>query len=242
MAGQSAGRNIGNLRPVNDVDGNAIAYAAGRVERPLYVIFSSDLRTLTCQGIMIDCVDGMRGLKLFQRDEGENGEERDNVYEWTDSTSRVNIPKAPTAAGTSFFQKAQNVMTPGHACTLIESITLCLLLNHTVRYLSYEAPAGYMRGDFLALYLAAVETPMEVHHLFLDWFQRNRPLHIQGYSIGESCKAAVALKELQHRPTDQLVLIASNPTIQQCFYCPRCRPHHHSIEPQKHPSATQMKK
>jgi len=191
MACQSAGHHIGNFRPLSEKGVNTIAYAAGRSEGPPRVIFSADLRILTCQGIMIDFVDGIGGLKVVHRDRNGNKEDRDEVHGCINSTSPVNIPVAAAAKSNS---PQQNNVNPDNASKLMEHVTRCLLLNRKDRYLSYEAPLWYFYGDFQALCLATLGTPEEVHPQFFDWFQLNKPLYIQGQSLEEICKTAEILE------------------------------------------------
>ena len=191
MACQGAVRHIGNFRPLSEKGVNAISYAAGRSEGPLRVSFSADLRILTCQGIMIDFVDGIGGLKVVHRDRDGNEEDWDELHDCINSTSPVNIPVAVAATSNSL---RQNKVNPDHASKLMEHVTRCLLLNRKDRYLSYETPLGYFYGDFQALCLSAIGTPAKLHPQFLDWFQRNKSLHIQGHSLEEICKTAETLE------------------------------------------------
>ena len=73
MASQSARSHIGNCLttlPFGEEAGKVLT--AGNVEVPFQVSFSIDLRTLTCQGIMIDFADEIGALKVIHRSRHKN--------------------------------------------------------------------------------------------------------------------------------------------------------------------------
>jgi len=185
MVSQTAGHHIGNCRPPRHMRDDAISYAAGRIKGPLQVTFSDDSRMLNCQGIMIDYIDGVGGLKLSHGDTDGGEAAWNRVYDSINSTSSANIHGTREAV-------SQNKINAKHATMLLERIGRCLLLNRTDRYLKYESPVGYLFDEFQPLCRAAIETPgaTQLHPRFLDWFQRNKDLHIQGHSFEEICKAS----------------------------------------------------
>jgi hypothetical protein len=173
MASQSARGHIGNFRPIDRLSFKA-AYAAAGVSLP-QVIISTDLRTLTCQGIFVDGIDGIGGLKEpFIHWTGEEVYV-EQEYPCVQSTSSKYYYNEPNdGVSTSDTLDADNQFH------LLESIARCLVLDREDRYLCNSAPRGRFSSYFQGICLAAMETPKEVHALFLDWFQRNRTLRIQG--------------------------------------------------------------
>ncbi|PMD45907.1 HET-domain-containing protein [Hyaloscypha variabilis F] len=178
MASQSGNQHIGNLRPVSLLSSDHDVFAAGQSERPLQVSFSTDLRTLTCQGVLIDLVDGIGGLKVVHRDEHGKGDGPAEIFERIDSTA---IQKAPE-------------LDPDTASAYIDDIARCLFLDRQDRYLSHDLSSSFSYQEFQTFCLTAIETPSAVHPQFLDWFERNRSLSIRSYSLEEICKTAKPLE------------------------------------------------
>ena len=176
MACQSAGHHIGNFRPLSAIDGDPNPYAAGYIEGSPHAVFSEDLRMLTCKGVMIDYVDGVGGLKFVHRDREGNKDDRDEIHDCINSTSFVNMPPR---SNSSLEKKTD----PQQSATLLEQVGRCILLNRKDRYLSYEAPVGYLSNEFQALCYYSLKKPGLVYPQFQDWFQRNKSLYIQGYSL-----------------------------------------------------------
>jgi hypothetical protein len=187
MASQTAGL-IGNFRPTREIGVAATPYAAaGENQNPPLAKFSDDLRLLTCEGVLVDYVDGIGGLKVVRRHPDGRGENWDEVHEVVESTSPANIS---LELGATDRTLDQNTREADQSSTILENISRCLVLNRKDRYLSHPTPSGHFLADFQAFCLAAMHQPNEVHSRFLDWFKRNKSLHIQGHSLEEICKAA----------------------------------------------------
>ncbi|KAH6714217.1 heterokaryon incompatibility protein-domain-containing protein [Leptodontidium sp. MPI-SDFR-AT-0119] len=166
MVSQTASHYVGNCRPSRITPDGAISYTAGITKRPLEATFSDDSRILIGKGIMLDYVDGVGGLKIVHED--RDGDEAE-----------------------------ANVNDVMDASMLLEQIGRCLLLNRKDRYLKVESPVGYRFDEFQALCLAAMNTPgaAELNPRFLDWFQRNKDLQIQGHSLERICTMTPKLEK-----------------------------------------------
>jgi hypothetical protein len=205
MAAQSGRQYIGNLRPVSTLGSDHdIFAAAGKSEGPLNFSISADLSKLTCQGVLIDLIDGIGGLKVVYRDEhGKDGGPAE-VHESINATAARNLPPASVAGSSS---PMQNELDPDIASKYMDCIFRCLLLNRKDRYPNYALPPENSQQEFQAFCLAAMETPSAVHPQFLDWFERNRTLHIESYSLEQICKSA---RQLQSSTKVDLMGIMTN--------------------------------
>jgi len=187
MVSQSSIAHVGNLRAPNAIKptGPTRSYCAGQSKNTFQAQFSANLRVLTCQGVMIDHIDGIGGLKIDHGDKEEMEHSWNQVCECVSSTSAINNPAI-------FHLKKTCQLNPHEASKLLKYICRSLLLDRKDRYLTYEAPPGYLLEEFIPLCIAARETPTseELHPRFLDWYQRNRNLCIQGYTFEEICLAA----------------------------------------------------
>ena len=184
MVSQSPKSHIGNCRAPPDVHNTepTTAYSAGDQDGNNVARFSTDLRTLTCQGLRIDFVDGIGGLKIDHGDKDNTEYDWNRVYDCVYSSSSIN---KPTLSDPEMSPKLE----PDIALQLMKHICLCLLLGRKDRYLRYASPFGYLLDEFYALCIAALRNE-RLHPRFLDWFQRNKNLHIQGYTFEEICLAA----------------------------------------------------
>lgn len=191
IASQSGGQHIGNFRPLSLLGSDQDLFAAGRCENSLQVSFSADLQSLTCNGILIDRIDGIGGLKVVHRDLNGKNDGPAEIHECINATAIRNIPMTSAAVSDS---PIQTDLDPDLASTYMDHIARCLLLNRQDRYLSYKLPLEYSYQEFQTFCLAAIETPSELHPQFLDWFERNRSLHIRTYSLEQICKTAKPLK------------------------------------------------
>lgn len=175
MASQSARSHIGNFRPVDAIASDA-AYTAGGIQTP-QITFSQDLGIMTCEGLFIDHIDGLGGLKYKYRDWSGKHERVEHEYPSVQSTS----PKNYSGEVQGDLRHSNN--SPIQSSSgLMDSLTHCLVLDRRDRYLRHESPRSFVR-DFQMLCLATVERPGDVDPLFLDWFRRNRSLRIQGRTL-----------------------------------------------------------
>jgi hypothetical protein len=207
MAAQSGRQYIGNLRPVSPLGSDHdIFAAAGKSEGLLKFSISADLSKLTCQGALIDLIDGVGGLKVVHRDEHGNDGGPAEVHESINATAAGNLPPASVAGSSS---PIHSELDPDVASKYMDFIFRCLLLNRKDRYLNYgdALPPGNSHQEFQAFWLAAMQTPSAVHPLFLDWFERNRTLHIESYSLQQICKSS---RQLQSSTKVDLMDIMTN--------------------------------
>lgn len=205
MAAQSGRPCIGNLHPVILLGSDHDIFAAGgQGDGPLKFSFSADLQNLTCEGALIDLIDGVGGLKVVYRDEhGKDGGPAE-VHESINATAVRNLPAASLAGSSTSMQ---NKLDPDVASKYMDCIFRCLLLNRQDRYLNYALPPRNSHQEFQAFCLAVMETPSAVHPHFLDWFERNRTLHIGSHSLEQICKSA---KPLQSSAKVDLMDIMTN--------------------------------
>jgi hypothetical protein len=143
------------------------------------------LRVLACQGVFVDFVDGLGGLKIVHRHPDGTGEDWDEIHELVQSTSPTNININADLA----VDQNKNENT-NDASTILETISYCLVLNRKDRYLSHPTPPGHFLADFLAFCLAAIHRPSSVPPSFLSWFTLNKSLIIYGQSLEALCSAA----------------------------------------------------
>lgn len=170
MASQGSKKSIGNFRPPSIIEATAV-YSASGTHVPDFDI-SEDLRNLSCDGIILDTIDGIGGTKFNESEDQINDLEIGGTS-LTQSDSTTN--NTPARAMAQDFD-------------LMETVSRCLVLDREDRYLGNNIPHDYFRADFIAFCKASSETPKIVHLLFLEWFQANKSLKIRGYTISESAE------------------------------------------------------
>ncbi|ESZ95461.1 hypothetical protein SBOR_4115 [Sclerotinia borealis F-4128] len=188
MAAQSGAGYVGNFRPTHLQGKNHDTFTAGKSKTPLKYSFSADLQQLNCQGVFMDLVDGIGGLRLVHGDENNEKEGVIKVYQCVNTTAIRKIFETSTVDSDS---SPQDELTSEKASKYMDHIFRCLMLNRRERYLSWDLPAmEHSYKDFQTFCLAAMKTPFDVHPLFLDWFERNRHLRIGSHTLEQLCKAA----------------------------------------------------
>ncbi|KAF7936570.1 uncharacterized protein EAE97_007936 [Botrytis byssoidea] len=191
IAAQSGAKHVGNLRPIMfwyPKGTNYDIFMAGKSNDPLKYNFSTDLRILTCQGVFVDFVDGIGGLKVVYTDEDKTNDEVAEVYQSVESTS---THETSQAAQSNAELLTQAELDPEQASRYMDHIFRCLMLNRQDRYLSQDISAKeFSYLEFQAFCFAAMTRPGDVYPLFLDWFERNRTLRIGSHSLEQICKAA----------------------------------------------------
>ncbi|TGO46901.1 hypothetical protein BCON_0302g00080 [Botryotinia convoluta] len=190
IAAQSGAKHVVNLRPIMFLylkGNNYDVFMAGKSNVPLKYNFSTDLRILTCQGVFVDLVDGIGGLKVVYTDEDTTNDEVAEVYQSVESTSIHGTSKA-SQSNAKLLTQAE--LDPEQASRYMDHIFRCLMLNRQDRYLSEDILAKeFSYLEFQAFCFAAMTRPGDVHPLFLDWFERNRTLRIGSHSLEQVCKA-----------------------------------------------------
>ncbi|KAF7863137.1 hypothetical protein EAF04_007220 [Stromatinia cepivora] len=191
IAAQSGARHVGSLRPLLFLypEGKSHdIFTAGKSKAPLTYSFSTDLQKMTCQGVFVDLVDGIGGLKVVYTDEDGKDDGVAEVYSGVESTTMHRTFKASSADTNSAYRTEIDSKL---ASRYMDHIFRSLMLNRQDRYLGEDIPAkDFSYQEFQAFCLAAMETPVNVHPLFLDWFERNRSLRIGCHSLEQICKAA----------------------------------------------------
>ncbi|KAG9235102.1 heterokaryon incompatibility protein-domain-containing protein [Amylocarpus encephaloides] len=181
MASQSANTNIGNFRPLFAMEAEA-AYCASGQREPRFTI-SRSRRVITCEGIMIDILDGVGGSQYH---DGETlGNHAADVLPLTQAKSPSNL--------------IWNEERPEET-VLVEAITRCLHLGREDRYLGKVASPGLHCNEFVALGQAAINQSGTVHPPFLSWFYLNKDLLVRGDTIARLIARHVFL----HRETEDL--------------------------------------
>lgn len=170
MVSQSARSHIGNLRPLHALRSSAIYEASGTIGPQ--ASFSPNLKELVCDGVALDIVDGIGGLKEFEDrcDSGLDFATTDG-HPCVHSTSLQNLSGAESGASWS----------------VVEAIARCLVLDRKDRYLCHQAPESFA-SDFYLFCKAAVQQPESVEPMFIDWYQRNKTLQIRGISLEKLCE------------------------------------------------------
>ena len=180
MVSQSSRSHIGNFRPLNSMTWNAVYEAAGMTDPRAH--FSQDLSELVCEGVLLDVIDGLGGLK---EDEGNcidlgNLETPGHGHDYVPSASSVNQLAA-------WKQKDMRIGERRSAETILDFmvvVTRCLVLDRGDKYLGNRSPEHY-RYNFEAFGRAARTQPDDVDPWFVDWFRRNKDLLICGQSLEE---------------------------------------------------------
>ena len=132
---------------------------------------------MACEGLFIDHIDGLGGLKYKYRDWSGKHENVEREYPSVQSTSPKNY--SGEVQGDLRHSNSSSIQSYSG---LMDSLTHCLVFDRGDRYLRYKPPRSFVR-DFQTLCLAAVERPGDVDPLFLDWLKRNRSLRIQGRTL-----------------------------------------------------------
>jgi hypothetical protein len=182
MASQAQG-NIGNFRPVQDKD-STIAYAASG-NREARVVFSSDLLSLTSQGVMIDHIDGLGGTTAQSCVHSTSPQNCSSASE--DSYPGLNdgSTEDPNSEGWERILNPDTKNHAGNSHVLTESIARSLVLDREDRYLNHPADPVRISRELRAFCREAIERPEVVHSFFLQWFQRNRALEIRGRKLDD---------------------------------------------------------
>lgn len=143
MASQSGIKHIGNFRPAGErrLRPGWKKYVAGGEQSP-GIRFSEDLLTLTCQGILVDLIDGIGGMRIDRKAWEENRENFSipTVLEFVQSTSATNTedrgPNEMKAVGSRTSSQEKHHDTMGE-------IARCLTSDRKDRYLTYPAPSYF---------------------------------------------------------------------------------------------------
>jgi len=163
MASQSGRGWIGNLRPLHALHATAI-YCASLTLEPKVAF--KDLRELSCQGFILDSIDGLAGLPTIRS---------------------INFPRQsddlvqPTSH--RFSSSSQLNLTSREASSIMESIMRCLTLNRGDHYFNHCIPAYEYSQQFRTLLDMAGASNPALKFSFRAWFTANRSFHICGCDL-----------------------------------------------------------
>ncbi len=164
MVSQSAREWIGNLRPTNLLEYTA-TYSASLNLEPR-VSLSPDLRQITCQGFILDSIDGLTGLPPVKSEKFPR--QSDELI-------------LPTANGN--ISPRKSTLTTREASGIMESILRCLTLNRGDHYFSHAIPTHEYSREFRGLLNRTLTSASSVAFLFRAWFTTNQSFHIRGHDL-----------------------------------------------------------
>lgn len=164
MVSQSARGWIGNLRPFHSLHCTAI-YSASLGLEPR-VFFSRDLKEITCQGFILDSIDGLAGLPFI--DSTKFPRQRDNLVHST--SDRFDSP-------------IQQPLISERSSSIMESIMRCLTLNRGDHYFNHTIPTDEYSQQFRSLLQMALASDPGLPFLFQAWFKSNQSFCICGWNF-----------------------------------------------------------
>lgn len=191
MASQSASACIGNFRPLGSKFWKAVYDAPGpELRKGANVRFHANLKEMWCNGILLDCIDGIGGLIDCETrcrsnvciDSGhEMVQTIETQYDWKEERSDQQSLK------------------------VVEAVARSLVLDRRDKYLRYHAPVNYV-SDFLILCHACLSRDNSDHgneddddiisgpvdELFLTWFKQNRHLRFDTLTLAEHIERIIS--------------------------------------------------
>ncbi len=176
MVSQSSCSCIGNFRPLHAIDSTAFYAASGNFP-PRSEIINASL-TLISEGIFIDTIDGLGGSRFIDGEWRSQREEQRGL-QVVHSTSEINIHGN---------KKEQDPGRTQGGYSLLQTISRCLVLDREDRYLNNAIEPHQFFDDFVYCCRAALDTPEDVHPLFLHWFELNKFLSIRGRTLANDCR------------------------------------------------------
>ena len=162
MVSQSAHGWIGNFRPLHSLHCTA-AYSAS-LSLEARVKFSPDLRELTCQGFILDFIDGLAGLPFVRSSKFPR--QSDNLVH-----------------STTHISPSQHHLTLRETTRIMESIMRCLTLNRGDHYFNHSIPTCDFSQQFRNLLEMALSSNPALTFLFRSWFQSNRLLRVGEWDL-----------------------------------------------------------
>ncbi|TVY82021.1 Heterokaryon incompatibility protein 6 OR allele [Lachnellula suecica] len=203
MASQGSISGTGNFRP------------AWVHRRPVFEI-SKDSKLLTCNGVIIDTIDGL--VRSNHTDAGKITDQKAELP-LEQSTSEHNLRLDWTSNFTS---------------ELMETISRCLALDRADRYLGEYITPGFFRDDFKKACKAYFDDPSRrnIPIWFGGWLKRSKSLRIRGRTLEEHCRQGSSnasvprksdydggtLKQFYGRVEDTVVEMARRLTITEKGY------------------------
>jgi hypothetical protein len=161
MVSQSAG-SIGNFRPHHSLKYSA-CYSASSSSKP-NVSFTSDLRQISCEGILLGCIDSLTDSPAQNWSSYLPGS---NPFYQNRSRSTI----LPNKSGSQFVPQ------------IAKSLMRCLVLNRMDHYLNHQAPEQQYMKEFLACIAETMDDAHNADVFFLSWFKANQHFRIQGLEL-----------------------------------------------------------
>jgi hypothetical protein len=179
LVSQSGKKSVGNFRPVKGQDSEyySVVYAASGDRAPK-IRLSANPKHLSCEGILIDTIDGLGGMEKAQEFQG---------LRLVQSTSPENINTRNKVGHDSSVDQSDSLANK----QLLDGIVRCLVLDRHDRYLGTPAPVKEFRENFQLLVASGHESKdYPPNQAFATWFQHNRSLLIRGHTLDQLCKTA----------------------------------------------------
>lgn len=175
MASQGSKAGTGNFRPAWVHESEAIYRASGEIG-PRFRL-SDDLTMLTCDGIILDKVDGL------------GGSTHTDVRRVSNDQERAELSMVPSSCQENSHVNLGSISVS----ELMEIISRCTALDRSDRYLAGKIAPDYFRADFETFCKTMLEKPEIVPEWFREWFPINKNLSIRGQTLEAYCRAL-------HRP------------------------------------------
>lgn len=163
MASQPNGP-IGNLRPTHSLESSAIYNASLGAKAD--VVFSDDLKQLSCPGFIIDEVDA---LASFPAIPPVTRLEFDTLHQGESDILRTDSP-----GGKPNHDEAAEVM---------ESVMRCLVLDRGDKYFNHAPPTAMFASEFKTFLGLGLQKNPALKFTFKAWFRENRTLRIRGWTL-----------------------------------------------------------
>jgi hypothetical protein len=164
MVSQSARGWIGNLRPLHRLHYTAIYCASLSLEPKVY--FSPGLGEITCQGFILDAIDGLAGLPYVNSAKFPPQED-DLVHSTSDR----------------FSSPSQLLLKFRESSRIMKSIMRCLTLNRGDHYFNHSISTYEYSQQFRGLLDMAIASNPALAYLFRAWFEANRLFRICGWDL-----------------------------------------------------------
>ncbi|KAF3769919.1 hypothetical protein M406DRAFT_335698 [Cryphonectria parasitica EP155] len=180
MVSEPSRQHIGNFRPTGFQPNPDLIYMAS-ANLPAQYLISEDQRRLTCQGLIIDTIDGLGPAHHPAPDDNA-----DPSLHLVQSTSRINLQEAKTHLA------LDRVLSQASSDSVLEALIRSLSLNRSGRYLTSAAQIPSYMHEFqhtLVNVMGARPLPTECAPV-IEWFLANQALRIRGATLRYHCEAA----------------------------------------------------
>ncbi|CAN8096987.1 unnamed protein product [Discula destructiva] len=202
---------IGNFRPYTYPNQDQIAYrASGNAVAEFS--FSQDGRSLTCQGLVLDLVDGLGPVRHPATD--------------VDAEPALHLVQSKSGTNTRVRRSTSaldQVLNRANSDDILESLVRSLCLDRASRYLTSEAHTGRYIHELQHALAAApgaaaadgegdISIPSEQRDV-IEWVEANQGLRVQGATLQQHLDAASPPPDLPSVPGQKTVWRASETTV-----------------------------